>query len=167
MGNSEAIEVGPGIDGTARDRLFTRIQDAADAGLTIARDGRESVPAAGFFVGPTLVDQVEPDRDIFRDELFGPVLSMSHPETLDEAIEWFNRVPYGNAATLFTQDGGAARKFVREVQCGMIGINLGVPAPVALFPFSGWDESFFGDLHVQGKEGVIFYTRQKTVLSRW
>ena len=160
-------QMGPVIDGTARDRLFTRIQDAADAGLTIARDGRESVPATGFFVGPTLVDQVEPDRDIFRDELFGPVLSMSHPETLDEAIEWFNRLPYGNAATLFTQDGGAARKFVRKVQCGMIGINLGVPAPVALFPFSGWDESFFGDLHVQGKEGVFFYTRQKTVLSRW
>ena len=162
-----AAQMGPVIDGQARDRLFARIEDAKSDGLTLARDGRQNVPADGFFVGPTLVDQVDPERDIFRDELFGPVLSMLHPKTLDEALEWFNRLPFGNAATLFTQDGAAARKFVREVECGMIGINIGVPAPVALFPFSGWDESFFGDLHVQGREGMMFYTRQKTVLSRW
>lgn len=160
-------QMGPVIDGGARDHLFTCIESATAEGLTVARDGREGVPDDGFFVGPTLVDQVEPDRDIFRQELFGPVLSMLHPETLEEAIAWFNQLPYGNAATLFTQNGNAARQFTREVECGMIGINLGVPAPVALFPFSGWDESFFGDLHVQGKEGVMFYTRQKTVLSRW
>ena len=160
-------QMGPVIDGGARDRLFTCIESAIAEGLTVARDGREGVPDDGFFVGPTLVDQVEPGRDIFRQELFGPVLSMLHPETLDEAIAWFNQLPYGNAATLFTQNGNAARQFTREVECGMIGINLGVPAPVALFPFSGWDESFFGDLHVQGKEGVMFYTQQKTVLSRW
>ena len=155
------------IDDAARDRLFTSIADAEAEGLSLARDGREGVPDAGFFVGPTLVDQVEPGRDLFRQELFGPVLSMLHPKNLDEAIAWFNQLPYGNAATLFTQNGNAARRFEREVECGMIGINVGVPAPVALFPFSGWDESFFGDLHVQGKEGVMFYTRQKTVLSRW
>lgn len=162
-----SAQMGPVIDDAARDRLFTSIADAEAEGLALARDGREGVPDAGFFVGPTLIDQVEPDSDIFREELFGPVLSMLHPETLDEAIAWFNQLPFGNAATLFTQDGNAARRFAREVECGMIGINLGVPAPVALFPFSGWDESFFGDLHVQGKEGVMFYTRQKTVLSRW
>jgi malonate-semialdehyde dehydrogenase (acetylating)/methylmalonate-semialdehyde dehydrogenase len=160
-------QMGPVIDGVARDRLFARIGSAKSAGLPLARDGRQGLPDEGFFVGPSLVDQVDPSRDIFRDELFGPILSMLHPRTLDEAIQWFNELPYGNAATLFTQDGAAARKFTREVQCGMIGINIGVPAPVALFPFSGWDESFFGDLHVQGKEGVMFYTRQKTVLSRW
>jgi len=90
-----------------------------------------------------------------------------HPESLDEAIKWVNRLPYGNAGTIFTSSGSAARQFAREAECGMIGINLGVPAPMALFSFSGWDQSFYGDLHVQGIEGVMFYTRQKTVLSRW
>ena len=165
--DDSTAQMGPVIDGLARDRLFARIAGAKSEGLILARDGRQDVPDNGFFVGPTLVDQVDPERAIFSDELFGPVLSMLHPKTLDEALEWFNRLPFGNAATLFTQDGGATRKFVREVECGMIGINLGVPAPVALFPFSGWDESFFGDLHVQGREGMMFYTRQKTVLSRW
>ena len=104
---------------------------------------------------------------MFTNELFGPLLGMMRPESLDQAVEWINRIPYGNAATIFTRDGGAARRFVREVECGMIGVNLGVPAPMALFSFSGWDQSFFGDLHVQGMEGVMFYSRQKTVLTRW
>jgi malonate-semialdehyde dehydrogenase (acetylating)/methylmalonate-semialdehyde dehydrogenase len=104
---------------------------------------------------------------IFKDEVFGPVLSMLRPKTLEEAIQWMNTVHYGNGATIFTTSGGNARTFAREMQCGMIGVNVGVPAPMALFSFTGWNQSFFGDLHVQGMEGVLFYTRQKVVLSRW
>ena len=110
---------------------------------------------------------MEPGHGLFTEELFGPVLGLMRPGSLEQAIDWINRIPYGNAATIFTRDGGAARAFTRGVECGMIGVNVGVPAPMALFSFSGWDQSFFGDLHVQGMEGVLFYTRQKTVLSRW
>ena len=159
--------MGPVIDAGARDRLFTRIQEAPQQDTEVVRDGREGIPDDGFFVGPTLFDGVTPDHGVFTEELFGPLLGMMRPESLDQAVEWINRIPYGNAATIFTRDGGAARRFVREVECGMIGVNLGVPAPMALFSFSGWDQSFFGDLHVQGMEGVMFYTRQKTVLTRW
>ena len=166
VSNPEA-GMGPVIDGMARDRIFDRIGQAADQGLPVARDGRQGVPEQGFFVGPTLVDQVTTGHGIFSEELFGPVLAMMHPSSLDEAIAWFNELSFGNAATIFTRDGGAARQFARQVACGMVGVNLGVPAPMALFSFSGWDHSFFGDLHVQGMEGVMFYTRQKTILSRW
>jgi malonate-semialdehyde dehydrogenase (acetylating)/methylmalonate-semialdehyde dehydrogenase len=164
---NENTGMGPVIDQAARDRLFAIIEKAPGQGLEIARDGRQQVPAEGFFVGPTLLDQVTPDHDAYKQELFGPVLAMLAPETLEQAIEWFNRLPFGNAATLFTGSGHAAREFSQRVGCGMVGINLGVPAPMALFSFSGWDDSFYGDLHVQGVEGVMFYTRQKTVLSRW
>jgi malonate-semialdehyde dehydrogenase (acetylating)/methylmalonate-semialdehyde dehydrogenase len=159
--------MGPVIDGGARDRLFTRIREAPERNTEVVRDGREGVPDTGFFVGPTLFDGITPSHDVFAEELFGPLLGMMRPGSLEEAIEWINRIPYGNAATIFTRDGAAARRFVREVECGMIGVNIGVPAPMALFSFSGWDQSFFGDLHVQGMEGVMFYTRQKTVLTRW
>ncbi len=159
--------MGAVIDSNARDRLFKQIDEAQGQGMEVARDGREGIPDQGFFVGPSLLDGVTPHQRIFTDELFGPVLGMMRPQSLDEAIEWTNRIPYGNAATIFTHDGGAARKFAREVECGMVGINLGVPAPMAQFSFSGWDLSFYGDLHVQGTEGIMFYTRQKTVLTRW
>lgn len=162
----ESFSMGPVIDGAAQQRLTARI-DAAEGQLPIVRDGRQNVPDGGFFVGPTLIDEVRPEYDLFGDELFGPVLGLMRPQTLDEAIDWVNRIPYGNAATIFTNDGGAARTFARQVECGMVGINVGVPAPMALFSFSGWDQSFFGDLHVQGTEGVLFYTRQKTTLTRW
>ena len=161
------VDMGPVIDGTARQRLVGHIAGAASADLAVVRDGREGVPETGFYVGPTLLDGVNPGHGLFTEELFGPVLGLMRPETLDQAIDWINRIPYGNAATIFTRDGGAARTFARGVQCGMIGVNVGVPAPMALFSFSGWDQSFFGDLHVQGTEGILFYTRQKTVLSRW
>jgi malonate-semialdehyde dehydrogenase (acetylating)/methylmalonate-semialdehyde dehydrogenase len=159
--------MGAVIDAGARDRLFKQIAQAPDQGMEVARDGREGIPDQGFFVGPSLLDRVTPHQHIFTDELFGPVLGLMRPRTLDEAIDWTNRIPFGNAATIFTHDGGAARKFAREVECGMVGINLGVPAPMAQFSFSGWDQSFYGDLHVQGMEGILFYTRQKTVLTRW
>ena len=159
--------MGPVIDKAAKERLFKCIQTAPRQELEVARDGREGIPDDGFYVGPTLLDRVTPHHQVFTEELFGPVLGMMRPSTIDEAIAWVNQIPFGNAATIFTHDGGAARKFAREAECGMIGINVGVPAPMALFSFSGWDESFFGDLHVQGNEGVLFYTRQKTVLTRW
>ena len=105
--------------------------------------------------------------NLFGSEVFGPVLAMMRPRSLEEAIRWMSRCGYGNGATIFTRGGAAARQFAREMPCGMIGVNIGVPAPMALFSFSGWNESFYGDLHVQGVEGVMFYTRQKIVLSRW
>jgi malonate-semialdehyde dehydrogenase (acetylating)/methylmalonate-semialdehyde dehydrogenase len=159
--------MGPVIDGGARDRLFGAIESEARTGGKLARDGRRGIPERGFFVGPTLVDDVTPDRSIFRQELFGPVLAMLRPKSLDEALAWLNQLPFGNGATIFTTSGAAAREFTRRIQCGMIGVNVGVPAPMSIFPFAGWNDSFFGDLHVQGMEGVYFYTRQKVVLSRW
>lgn len=160
-------EMGPVIDAGAQARIQNAIEHAVQEGATLACDGRDHVPPRGYFVGPTLLDDVTPEMTLFQTEVFGPALAMTRPKTLEEAIQIMNRLPYGNGATLFTSSGAAARQFTREIQCGMIGINVGVPAPMAPFPFAGWNGSFFGDLHVQGLEGVQFYTRQKVVLSRW
>jgi malonate-semialdehyde dehydrogenase (acetylating)/methylmalonate-semialdehyde dehydrogenase len=160
-------EMGAVIDGHAQRRILHTIDETLGDGAELVRDGRQGVPQQGFFVGPTLFDYVTPKMNIFGSEIFGPVLSMLRPESLDEAIAWMNRIPYGNGATIFTSSGAAARQFSRQIQAGMVGINVGVPAPMALFSFSGWNQSFYGDLHVQGMEGVLFYTRQKVVLSRW
>lgn len=164
---NRSAHMGPVIDRAARDRVGHYIERGRSEGAEVVRDGRERVPDRGFFVRPTLLAQARPDMAIARDEIFGPVLTMLHPEDLSQAIAWANTSPYGNGAVLFTSSGAAARQFAREVRCGMIGINVGVPAPMAVFAFSGWNRSFFGDLHVQGQEGVLFYTRQKVVLSRW
>lgn len=160
-------EMGPVIDEPARRRVLGYIDRGQSEGARLARDGRAGLPNRGFFVGPTLFDDVLPDMTIARDEIFGPVLALLRPRTIEEAIELANRSPFGNGATLFTSSGKWARQFARAVNCGMVGINVGVPAPMAVFPFTGWNQSFFGDLHMQGTEGVLFYTRQKVVLSRW
>ena len=160
-------DMGPVISGEAQSRLRDAIGRAAQNGVPMVRDGRVKVPSKGFFVGPTLFDHVTPEMEVAQSELFGPVLSMGRPEDLSQAIDWIRQSGYGNGAVLFTQDGGLARTFAREVPCGMVGINVGVPAPMAVFAFSGWNRSFFGDLHVQGMEGLLFYTRQKVVFSRW
>lgn len=161
-------DMGPVIDAASRDRLMGRIAEASTTSSCIVQDGRSTVPdGKGFFIGPTLIDNVDHEQNLFRDELFGPILSVNRSETLDEAIHKLKTLPYGNGATIFTQSGAVARQFVRETPCGMLGINVGVPAPMALFSFSGWNHSFYGDLHVQGTEGILFYTRQKVVLSRW
>ena len=159
--------MGPVIDPVARERVKRSSLKAPGEGAKIAEDGTKLAKSRGFFIGPTLVDHVQPTMKIFRDEIFGPVLSMLRPRTLDDAMRIMNAIEYGNGASIFTSSGAPARKFVREIQCGMIGVNVGVPAPMALFSFSGWNQSFFGDLHVQGVEGMMFYTRQKCVLSRW
>ena len=155
------------IDSGAQRRVLGFINRAPECGADVAFDGRGLSPDRGFFVGPTLIDNVQPGSEFFREEIFGPVLSMMRPKSLDEAIAMMNIHSYGNGASIFTSSGAAARQFTRDIQCGMLGVNVGVPAPMALFSFSGWNRSFFGDLHVQGTEGVMFYTRQKVVLSRW
>ena len=160
-------DMGPVIDAAARERLLETISTVHGQGANLALDGREKLPDSGFFVGPTIVDQVTPDMHLARDEIFGPILSVGRPESLDEAIDWMHRTGYGNGAVIFTGSGGAAREFARQAPCGMIGVNVGVPAAISQFAFSGWNQSFFGDLHVQGMEGIRFYTRQKVVFSRW
>jgi malonate-semialdehyde dehydrogenase (acetylating)/methylmalonate-semialdehyde dehydrogenase len=160
-------QMGPVIDNGARDRIRGYIETGLAEGATLVRDGRPYPADRGFFIGATLFDHVTPDMRIAREEIFGPVLSVLRAGSLEEAIQWANRSGYGNGATIFTGSGRWARQFAREVQCGMIGVNVGVPAPMAVFSFSGWNQSFYGDLHVQGMEGVMFYTRQKLILSRW
>ena len=160
------VGMGPVIDEGARKRILGSISNIGSE-VRIVRDGRNKIPDQGFFVGPTLIENVKPEHPLFKSELFGPALSSMYPASLDEALEWQRRLPYGNGGTIFTQSGAVAREFVRQSKCGMVGVNVGVPAPMSIFAFSGWDDSFFGDLHVQGMEGVLFYTRQKIVLARW
>jgi hypothetical protein len=137
-------------------------------GAKIPADGRGvkvSEAPNGFFVGATILDQVQPGMTVAREEVFGPVLNVMHMEDLDAAIELANKSPFGNGASIFTRSGKAAREFKHRIQCGMVGINIGVPASMAWFPFNGWNDSFFGDLHMQGKEGVQFFT-QSGIASR-
>jgi len=163
----EEAEMGPVIDEGARERIEQTIAKAKNGDAEVAFRRSSGLPENGFFTAPAILDQVNPDSGLFNTEIFGPVLSMVRAETLDEAISAMNRTGYGNGATIFTSSGSAAREFTRKIQCGMVGVNVGVPAPMAPFSFSGWNQSFFGDLHVQGMEGVMFYTRQRVVLSRW
>jgi len=166
----ESVGMGPVIDPVSRDRVLNYLDIGSSEGARLIADGRRhsEIPSnGGFYVGPSIFDGVEPGMRIARDEIFGPVLSVMRAATLDEAIARANLSVYGNGAAIFTTDGGAARKFAREIQSGMVGINVGVPAPMAIFPFTGWNQSFFGDLHIQGMEGLQFYTRSKVVLSRW
>jgi malonate-semialdehyde dehydrogenase (acetylating)/methylmalonate-semialdehyde dehydrogenase len=152
------------------DRVCDLITQAADQGATPLTDGRTTkVPTApgGFFVGPTVLDHVRPDMITMKEEVFGPVLNVVRMDDLDAAIELANSSAYGNGAAIFTRSGKAAREFRHRVQAGMVGINIGVPAPMAFFPFSGWNASFFGDLHLQGRESVAFYTQQKVTTTRW
>jgi malonate-semialdehyde dehydrogenase (acetylating) / methylmalonate-semialdehyde dehydrogenase len=165
-----AVEMGPVVTPAHRERIVGYIDAGLAAGAELTRDGRGlQVPAApgGFYLGPTLFDRTDPGMSIVREEIFGPVLAVMRVDDLDTAIARINAGGYGNAAVLFTDSGRAARDFRHRVSCGMVGINVGVPAPMAFFPFSGWNGSFFGDLHVQGREGIAFYTRQKVTLSRW
>jgi malonate-semialdehyde dehydrogenase (acetylating)/methylmalonate-semialdehyde dehydrogenase len=163
-------QMGPVITRQHRERVEQLIDSAAREGAKVAVDGRGARVADepnGFFVGATILDEVQCGMTVAREEVFGPVLNVMRFEDLDAAIEMANRSPYGNGASIFTRSGKAAREFKHRIKAGMVGINIGVPASVAWCPFVGWDESFFGDLHIQGKEGVQFFTRQKVTTTRW
>jgi malonate-semialdehyde dehydrogenase (acetylating)/methylmalonate-semialdehyde dehydrogenase len=169
-GLDTGIEMGPVISAASKHRIEGLIAAGVQEGASVLVDGRgRSVPgyADGYFVFPTILDDLAPQGTVARTEVFGPVLSLMHAATLDEAIALVNERSYGNMACLFTTDGAAARRFRYEVQAGNIGINVGVAAPMAYFPFSGWGESFFGDLHAQAEHGVEFYTQTKVVVERW
>jgi malonate-semialdehyde dehydrogenase (acetylating)/methylmalonate-semialdehyde dehydrogenase len=153
-----------------RDRVLQLIEAGVKEGAKIPADGRGvkvSEAPRGFYVGATILDRVHNEMTVAKEEIFGPVLNVMHMEDLDKAIELANKSCYGNGASIFTRSGKAAREFKHRVQCGMVGINIGVPASMAWFPFNGWNESFFGDLHMQGKEGVQFFTQLKVTTSRW
>jgi malonate-semialdehyde dehydrogenase (acetylating)/methylmalonate-semialdehyde dehydrogenase len=163
-------DMGPLITGAHRDRVEGLVEGGKDEGATLACDGRGvKVPGApnGFYLGATVVDNVHETMAIAREEVFGPVLNVMRMEDLGMAIETTNRSAYGNGASIFTSSGAAAREFKHRVKAGMVGINVGVPATMAMFPFTGWDASFYGDLHIQGREAVQFYTQQKVVTARW
>jgi malonate-semialdehyde dehydrogenase (acetylating)/methylmalonate-semialdehyde dehydrogenase len=169
-GLDKGIEMGPVISAVSKSRIESLIAKGAQEGASVLVDGRgQSVPGypEGYFVFPTILDGVPPQGEIARTEIFGPVLSLMHAATMDEAIALVNERSYGNMACLFTSDGANARRFRYEVNAGNVGINVGVAAPMAYFPFSGWGESFFGDLHAQAEHGVEFYTQTKVVVERW
>ena len=164
------VDMGPVVTRQHLDKVHGYIASGLSDGASLYRDGRGvEVPETpdGFYLGPTIFDQAATGMKIVREEIFGPVLSVIRTNSLDKGIEACNQSGFGNAAVLFTSDGRAARTFRNRVSAGMVGINVGVPAPMAFFPFSGWNGSFFGDLHIQGKEGFAFYTRQKVTMSRW
>ena len=174
VGTTDTLESQPDMGAVISSEHRTKVSGIIDAGeragAKILSDGRQTkVDEApdGFFLGPTLIDHVEESNPIMETEVFGPVLAVLRAKTLDEAIAKANRQAFGNGAAIFTNSGKAAREFRRKVRAGMVGINVGVPAPLAYFPFTGWNDSFFGDLHIQGKEGVEFYTQRKTTTTRW
>ena len=161
-------EMGPVVTPQARERIVDYIGQGADAGAQLTVDGRElEVDGGGFWVGPTVIDEVDPSMSVYTDEIFGPVLSVVRSPGLDEAIELINRNPYANGAAIFTGSGHEARRFQREVEVGMIGINVPIPVPMAFYSFGGWKDSLFGDHHIHGPEGVRFYTRGKAITARW
>jgi malonate-semialdehyde dehydrogenase (acetylating)/methylmalonate-semialdehyde dehydrogenase len=167
-GTEPDSEMGPLITAEHRDKVASYLDSGRDQGATIVTDGRETSPdGGGFFLGVSLLDNVTPEMDAYRDEIFGPVLSVVRAETYDDAVRLVNENPYGNGVAIFTRDGGAARQFQFEVQAGMVGVNVPIPVPVAYYSFGGWKASLFGDSHVYGPEGINFYTRGKVVTSRW
>jgi malonate-semialdehyde dehydrogenase (acetylating)/methylmalonate-semialdehyde dehydrogenase len=161
-------EMGPLITQQHRDKVASYLDSGAAQGATVVADGRETAPAGdGFFLGVSLLDHVTPEMDAYRDEIFGPVLSIIRVDTYDEALRLINDNPYGNGTAIFTRDGGVARQFQFEVNAGMVGINVPIPVPVAYYSFGGWKASLFGDSHAYGPESIHFYTRGKVVTSRW
>ncbi|MCZ8517942.1 MULTISPECIES: CoA-acylating methylmalonate-semialdehyde dehydrogenase [Paenibacillus] len=168
-GLEEGVFLGPVIRGPHKERTLKYIDTGEKEGALLLRDGRkdEAAGGSGYFVGPTIFDRVECGMKIWEDEIFAPVLSIVRVGTLEEAIELSNRSEFANGACIFTRSGAAMRQFRDTIDAGMLGVNLGVPAPMAFFPFSGWKKSFYGDLHANGTDGVEFYTRKKMVTARW
>ena len=168
VGTEPDVEMGPLITAEHRDRVAGYVERAQQAGAVAVVDGSTAdLPADGFFYGPTLLDKVTIDMECYKDEIFGPVLSVVRVETFREAMDLINSNPFGNGTAIFTRDGGVARQFQHEVQVGMVGINVPIPVPVAYHSFGGWKASLFGDTHMYGPEGVRFYTRAKAITARW
>ncbi|WP_346208248.1 CoA-acylating methylmalonate-semialdehyde dehydrogenase [Caldifermentibacillus hisashii] len=168
-GLDNGIFLGPVIREQHKERTLQYIETGINEGAVLARDGRkdEVAKSKGYFVGPTIFDHVTRDMKIWQDEIFAPVLSIARVKNLDEAIELANQSRFANGACIFTNNGGSVRKFRENIDAGMLGVNIGIPAPMAFFPFSGWKDSFYGDLHANGKDGLQFYTRKKVITTRW
>jgi malonate-semialdehyde dehydrogenase (acetylating)/methylmalonate-semialdehyde dehydrogenase len=167
-GSKGGVEMGPLVTSDHRRRVDGYIDKGIAEGATPLVNGRDcQAGGGGFFLGPTIFDHVTPGMTIAREEIFGPVLSVIRVKTLDDAIELVNRCPFGNATAIFTSSGKSARDYSSRCEVGMVGVNVGVAAPMAFFPFTGWKNSFFGDLHAHGKDAVGFYTEQKVIMSRW
>jgi malonate-semialdehyde dehydrogenase (acetylating)/methylmalonate-semialdehyde dehydrogenase len=161
-------EMGPLVTREHRDKVASYIDRGAEEGAKVVADGRETAPDGnGFFLGVTLLDEVTTEMDVYKDEIFGPVLGITRVDTYEDAVRLVNQNPYGNGVAIFTRDGGVARQFQFEVNAGMVGVNVPIPVPVAYYSFGGWKSSLFGDLHIYGPEGIQFYTQGKVVTSRW
>jgi malonate-semialdehyde dehydrogenase (acetylating) / methylmalonate-semialdehyde dehydrogenase len=165
-GSDPDVEVGPVISGSAQERILEWIDKGLAEGGELVLDGRGKGSDDGNFIGPTIIE-IGPEAEIAKEEIFGPVLTLVRARDLDHALEIMNSSPKGNAASIFTTSGGAMRKFRYEAQAGMIGVNIGVAAPMSFFPFTGWKDSFFGDLHAHGRDAIEFYTEKKVVITRW
>ena len=169
-GSDPSSEMGPLVTRQHRDKVASYLDSSREQGATVVADGREHPlyrESDGFFLGVSLIDNVTPGMDAYRDEIFGPVLTVVRVATYDEAVKLVNDNPYGNGTAIFTRDGGAARQFQFEVSAGMVGVNVPIPVPVAYYSFGGWKSSLFGDSHMYGPEGIQFYTRAKIVTARW
>jgi malonate-semialdehyde dehydrogenase (acetylating)/methylmalonate-semialdehyde dehydrogenase len=167
-GDAEGVDMGPLVTCQHRDKVAGYLEVGVREGAKLVLDGRkQETPKDGFFLGTSLFDHVKPEMSIYKDEIFGPVLVVLRVNSLEEAIDVVNKNPYANGTAIFTESGGAARRFENEIQVGMVGVNVPIPVPVAYFSFGGWKSSLFGDLHVHGVESVKFYTRAKVVTTRW
>jgi malonate-semialdehyde dehydrogenase (acetylating)/methylmalonate-semialdehyde dehydrogenase len=166
-GDQPGVDVGPLIRLEHREKVASYIDQGAGEGAEVLVDGRAAMARPGFFLGPTILDRVVPTMTVGREEIFGPVMSVSRAASLEEAISIANSMTLGNMAVIFTKSGRAAREFRERVEAGMVGVNVPIAQPFAFFPFSGWKDSFFGDLHVEGADGIEFYTRKKMFISRW
>jgi malonate-semialdehyde dehydrogenase (acetylating)/methylmalonate-semialdehyde dehydrogenase len=166
-GDQDGVDMGPLVTAQHRDKVASYIEKGKAEGAKAVLDGGKAPLKEGFFLGTSLFDNVKPEMQIYQDEIFGPVLVVLRVDTLEEAIALVNKNPYANGTAIFTESGGAARRFENEVQVGMVGINVPIPVPVAFYSFGGWKNSLFGDLHVHGMEGVKFYTRTKVITTRW
>jgi malonate-semialdehyde dehydrogenase (acetylating)/methylmalonate-semialdehyde dehydrogenase len=166
-GSDPANEMGPLITAEHRDKVASYLAGAAAEGAKVVVDGREGIPSEGYFIKPSILDEVKPGMRCYDEEIFGPVLNVVRVKTYDEGVALINSNPFGNGVALFTRDGGVARQFQFDVSVGMVGINVPIPVPVSYYSFGGWKNSLFGDHHMYGPEGINFYTRSKVVTSRW
>ncbi|HEY9448073.1 MAG TPA: CoA-acylating methylmalonate-semialdehyde dehydrogenase, partial [Burkholderiales bacterium] len=162
------VDMGPLVTGQHRDKVASYVEQGVKEGAKLVVDARkQKMPKEGFYLGTSLFDHVTPNMEVYKNEIFGPVLVVLRADTLEEAIALINRNPYANGTAIFTESGGAARRFAAEIQVGMVGINVPIPVPVAFYSFGGWKSSLFGDLHVHGTEAIKFYTRTKAITTRW